>query len=622
MDTEKSKLFMRMVLNPDLNCKSMEFSFETVFYRTSYSYCCCPCAYQHEYFDYLSDKDEMDEQKERHIDEAMFERIVQNIADRRCPHADIVESKYLTTSTVYTDHILAVSGSRKDFKRASFWYPYELSSIFKLHSFVNLVSKNSCHLSDFIENFGTLQFFKVSEIKKMYPIRTKDNHEIVHWEKLSLFEYSARKGNKNVFQRLLMSPRTDSWECPDISAVYDLAFKYQMKEMLKSLIENSFKIYVHHESSKYCENINLEKLIGAEAAIVYNQPEILDCLIPRLARKTDWMEKARLVFICVALNRDRCRKVLLKYGFPKHDRLFSDLHQQNALFHILLNYSCHSEEIISIIRGYKKIKLPSTSDRWYYQHILQSDCFEKQPCLTEINSIKFIQLLTFIGEDIDLTGLQIGLLDGVYRELVELCLFSNLSNLNSLAEKTVDMYLKHYHKTGLKTEGLEIFGRPDMDLIFQESHVPSRIGRDYIMDAKEHFLFSEENFALNFILPLFIECGFPLRRNLIDTILHNEEVSEKLHPAETEYLINSLEQPRSLQLCCRDSLRRHFKNRQIHQFVSISNVPNKIKDFILLKTVLPTLKYTGFKQDDECSKDTLEVALKSTPEAQVVKKII
>ena len=183
MDMDKSKLFLKMVPNPDFYCKSMAFSFETVFYRTSYSYCCCPCAYQHEYFDYLSDKDEIDEQKKRHIDEAMFERIVQNIADGRCPHADSVKPKYLASSTVYTKHILAVSGSRKDFERVSLWHPYELSSIFKLHPFVNLVLKNSCHLSDFIENLGPLPFFKVRQMNSMYPIRTKDNHEIVHLEK-------------------------------------------------------------------------------------------------------------------------------------------------------------------------------------------------------------------------------------------------------------------------------------------------------------------------------------------------------------------------------------------------------------------------------------------------------
>ena len=92
---DKSKLFMRMVLNPDFNCKTMAFSFETVFYRTPYSYCCCPCAYQHEYFDYLSDTHELDQKEERHIDEAMFERIVQNIADGRCPHADTVNPNIL-----------------------------------------------------------------------------------------------------------------------------------------------------------------------------------------------------------------------------------------------------------------------------------------------------------------------------------------------------------------------------------------------------------------------------------------------------------------------------------------------------------------------------------------------
>ena len=136
------------------------------------------------------------------------------------------------------------------------------------------------------------------------------------------------------------------------------------------------------------------------------------------------------------------------------------------------------------------------------------------------------------------------------------------------------------------------------------------------MDAKEHCLFSGENFALNFILPLFIECGFPLRRNLTDSILLNEDLNEKLHPAETEYLIKSLECPRSLQLCCRDSLRRHFKNGQIHRYMSISNVPSKIEDFVLLKTVLPTLKYTDYNWGIE---DAI-VAPKSTCEGNGVTK--
>ena len=56
-----------------------EFSFDTVFHITPYSYCCCPCAYEHEYFDYLPGN---------RINEEMFERIQQNIDRGRCPHVD------------------------------------------------------------------------------------------------------------------------------------------------------------------------------------------------------------------------------------------------------------------------------------------------------------------------------------------------------------------------------------------------------------------------------------------------------------------------------------------------------------------------------------------------------
>ena len=574
----ETEVFRRMVLNPDKMTDihyDCSFSFETVFYRTSYSYCCCPCAYQHEYFDYLSDKDELDEQEERHIDEAMFERIVQNIADGRCPHANTVEPKYLTTSTVYTDHILAVSGSKKSLKRVTGRVCKNLSRIFHLHPYVNLVLKNSCQVFELLKD---LEDYEIMQC--MYPIRSKVNHNtcIVHLERLSLLECCARKGTIKGFQYLKMPLRPHIFSSNNVSSVFDLAFKYELKAFLDSLIVNGFKTYVHQGRrihTKNLENRKLERLICAEAAIVYNHPKILDGLIShRFAKEISQMEINKLVFICLALQRAECRKVLFKHGFPEYESL-AEIDQQNELFHILLHYSGCREEIVSIIKRYNKICLPLI-DIYANDYQVHLNCLLNQKCHRCINRVEFIQLVT-LREDIDLTKLKMQCFRDEYRELVELCLFSNFSNLDSLVDQTVGIYL--------------------------ESHVTGKIGGKYIMDAKEHFLFSTENFALNFILPLFIECGFPLKRNLIDTILHKEEVSEKLHPAETEYLVQFLECPRSLQLCCRDSLRRHFKNRQIHQFVSISNVPNKIKDFILLKTVLPTLENTGFKPSDERSKD-------------------
>ena len=321
---------------------------------------------------------------------------------------------------------------------------------------------------------------------------------------------------------------------------------------------------------------------------MYNHPKMLDRVLPLYAGKPDLMERDKLVFICSVLQRTECRKILLSRWFPEHVNLYlSDIDQQNELFHILLNYSCCRDEIVSLIQGYKNIKLPYIGDTDHNNYQANLNCLVNKHCYRWINSVELIQFMT-VGDEIDLIGCKIEHLHGVFRELVELCLFSNLSNLSHLAEQTVNMYLKHYHRTDLRVE----IPYNNLDLIFKESHAPGKIEGEYIMDANEHFLFNGENFALNFILPLFIECGFPLKRNLIDNILHNEEVSERLHPAETEYLIQSLECPTSLQLCCRDSLRRHFKNRQIHRYVSISTVPNQIKDFVLLKTVLPTLKYT------------------------------
>ena len=294
--------------------------------------------------------------------------------------------------------------------------------------------------------------------------------------------------------------------------------------------------------------------------------------------------------------------MLLKYGFQEHKNL-TELEQQGELFHILLNYSCHREEIISIIQLYKKIFLPFIGvpfkGTFCNEYQIKLDCLLNQHCYRRINSVDIIQLVT-LGEDIDLTRLPIEYQDrdriSVFRELVELCLYSNLSNLNNLAEQTVSVYLEHYHKTDLGRKG-RYYKDNDIDLIFKVGHATGTTGRSYTMDVNEHFLFNGKKFALNFILPLFIECEFPLKRNLIDSILQDVNMIEKLHSAETEYLIKSLEQPRSLQLSCIDSLRRHFKNRQIHRYVSNSNVPNKIKDFVLLKTVLPTLKYLDLMLD-------------------------
>ena len=106
------------------------------------------------------------------------------------------------------------------------------------------------------------------------------------------------------------------------------------------------------------------------------------------------------------------------------------------------------------------------------------------------------------------------------------------------------------------------------------------------LDGKEHYMYVDpfkDGYALNFIAPLLIECGFSYSRNVLSMALER-----RLHAKELEYFRTCLDKPRSLKLSCRITLRKHFKNRRIHELISLlaDQIPKYIQDFILLKDVL------------------------------------
>ena len=109
------------------------------------------------------------------------------------------------------------------------------------------------------------------------------------------------------------------------------------------------------------------------------------------------------------------------------------------------------------------------------------------------------------------------------------------------------------------------------------------------MDCKQHAIFrhnDQESFAFNIMTPLLVECGFRVTK---ETRKAFEKIQESLHPAEVQYLKFCLDTPRSLKLCCRDTLQRHFRGHQIHKFVEASEIPLALKDFILLKPLLKSV---------------------------------
>lgn len=115
-----------------------EFSFETVFSIYSYSYCCCPCAFEHEFVDYIKDDG---------INETMFERIKGNIARGKCEHVDGAIPKYVHKTRVHGQHIVVARGIQpKEYRE------YE-SSIFRVYPYmIAIMKKHSLIAENFIQH--------------------------------------------------------------------------------------------------------------------------------------------------------------------------------------------------------------------------------------------------------------------------------------------------------------------------------------------------------------------------------------------------------------------------------------------------------------------------------------
>ena len=80
---ETRRIFRKLVTNQfscleDFGYFGQRFAFRTVFSKTSYSYCCCSCSFEHEYLGYLSDSG--------CINEHLYEKIVKSIVNGQCPH--------------------------------------------------------------------------------------------------------------------------------------------------------------------------------------------------------------------------------------------------------------------------------------------------------------------------------------------------------------------------------------------------------------------------------------------------------------------------------------------------------------------------------------------------------
>ena len=128
---------------------SKEFKFQTLFHQSSYSYCCCPCAYEHEYVTYISDGGE--------INEEIFEKIVDCILKGYGPHVMTFmlnrRYEYVRETRILALYVAIASGT--DPQNMNFYYHASTASaIFGLRpEEIAMFHNNTEFVKHHIENY-------------------------------------------------------------------------------------------------------------------------------------------------------------------------------------------------------------------------------------------------------------------------------------------------------------------------------------------------------------------------------------------------------------------------------------------------------------------------------------
>lgn len=600
MEMDRAAIFRQLVENqlyfPD------EWSFQTVFYRTPYSYCCCPCAFEHEFIDYITDSGE--------INHEIFERILQNIIDGKCPHVNNASAEHISKTAVHSIHIKAAIWSvefLEQYLRDT--HDNRKTRIFDLNTYVIATLKNT------FKEPGKIPFLADKYLpvdtwssKILSGRRSEEDKQILKLEWLSLFEACIRRKIDSLVCSIVNNlpfPTDQS----DVAKAYELIFKHGCGySQIEACILEKEKNPQKRMRESYNRIYPFEYISCAEPAIVWNHPQNLDKILTSLNLTHGDLTAefdCALVETCFVLQRSACSTVLTKHNISMNTENVSVSDQLKRLLQLLEYYPHTRKEITVALKQIPDVQKVISSrfsdeDEFYVNdHLIQTQ-LQSYVYFNDDIDPEVVRVMLEVGADLDdmddynETLLQHLLENGrkyipCFRKLLELLLYEN-----PCCSKNSDAV-----RLGLKIDD-EMNGlwTPLLKLIAGEYH----------MDMKEHGFFRHEDsecFALNFTAPLLIECGFPVSSTMLERALNksSEQLSGKgkgrgrggfaasreLHPAEKLYFETCLDTPRSLTKCCRDTLRKHFKRREIHEFVASVGLPEVLQDFILLKSVLRTI---------------------------------
>lgn len=586
MDKEDIRnVFKNLVTNifmPEFMYVDMKFSFQTVYHKTPYSYCCCVCAYDHEFMGYLSETGE--------VNDAIYDKIVQNISDGKCPHVDKVSAAFVRETNIYGIHIAAAIGTERAVRDHLNNYTdnNRFSGIFRVDPYLLAVLKNTVVTTDIFCEFRDENLSIAPPLSVTLPKKAENGTNSYYCERMSVIEICFQKRNFG-FLNSAIYPRTYPLGI-HIARGLAIMFRSQLLDVEGPMLDYMSRVFAQNALWS-----RMDWTFSAIVAVVYDQPETLETILSYINRdpRSSSIDTEHLQFnlgeTCFVLQRKSCERILSKFDVLTPTKM-SDYDQIRRLINLLHSfYDDFSDEIQVALKNIRGI-----------QEVI--NCAEVDPCQIrrraygtshlsgylcsyyEFIDTRVMETMIELGADIDntigngLTPLTFFLSSVVewprlwyyrnIREAVELLLYQNPNII--INEKAVKLALKS-------------------DLVLMGHNADAKgdiFYGNFIMDANEHAVFGHNktsNFALNFLAPLLIESGFPVSR---ETVV--DFVDKNLHAAEKDFLKKNIETPRKLNLkwTCRNIIRKHFSGRQLHAFVAESSLPEMIKDYLLLKDIL------------------------------------
>ena len=592
--------FRKMVTNQFMeNVEYMreKYSFLTVFSKSDSTlalgstYRCCSCAHDHEYLEYILDTGE--------VNEKLFDKIVKSLAIGKCHHADAVSKDQLVSTSITGLHIAAAVGTERAIKEnleRCCRYMTDFG-IFNLHPFDTAMVKKQTNVC----NLFVIYWLSHDAGYLYTPHMVMVNGKSLLCQQVSRLEFCVRQANNELLKTIttnlsenpgfgengirniqwILTPATPN---TDLAHALQLTMKYQLVPLQHTLVQYMQLL------SKYdilTEEIRSDCLLSV---LMYNNHMLLEQMLICL----DLNDSNVYIFIsqcCMVLqNRENCTKLLQQHRIIRPVSMTKEEHIDIIFTLFGMFYNDFKSELNGLLESapgvHKRfikvslLKLIPSFRRYTYDHdiciahIVQT-IIEQGETETLIRDAKIIvpQLQKMLNK-----YLKYNLR---HREAVEILINENV-------DIDTEKAIEHDQKFSL-----------DLEL---------RIGRFYqcIADAREHGVYGHdgEDLVLNYLCPFLLACGYDVpRRCLLDILDRASDRKSKSadhayfknypdtpNSAEIAFIKNYLDTPRSLLAYCRNSLRKHFRGRYIYKFVEVSGCPQKIKDIILLKYLLRSIR--------------------------------